>query len=69
MRPLQHDGEKAMMKLSDDLRRLVACYRGLAERSAHPRLREGFANLAARYDAIAARREAFELDPKAEGLQ
>ena len=49
-----------MMSLSDDLRRLAAYYKGLAEQSADPRFREGFANLAARYDAIAAWREVVE---------
>ena len=40
---------KAMVNLSEDFRGLAVCYQELAERSAHPRFREGFANLAARY--------------------
>jgi hypothetical protein len=49
-----------MIKLSEDIRALAACYQRLAERSINPRFREGFARLAARYEAIAARREAAE---------
>jgi hypothetical protein len=64
---------KAMVNLSEDFRGLAVCYQELAERSAHPRFREGFANLAARYDIIAAWREAFEqtahLPPELEGSQ
>jgi hypothetical protein len=60
-----------MMNLSEDIRSLVACYQRLAERSTHLHFREGFAKLAARYDAIAAWREAVErsaaFDPEAEG--
>jgi hypothetical protein len=51
-----------MTKLSKDIRNLAACYQRLAERSINPRFQEGFARLAVRYDAIAARREAAEHD-------
>jgi hypothetical protein len=51
-----------MIKLSEDIRILAACYQRLAERSINPWFREGFARLAARYDTIAARREAAERD-------
>jgi hypothetical protein len=49
-----------MRNLAEDIRRLGTCYRELAERSAHPHFREGFAKLAAYYDSIAAWREAIE---------
>jgi hypothetical protein len=63
----------AMISLSEDFRRLAACYRGLVERAAQPQFKERFAKLAALYDAIADWREAFErtaaFDPEASGSQ
>jgi hypothetical protein len=57
----------AMIRVSEDFRHLAALHQGLVERSAQPQFKERFAMLAARYEAIAAWREAVEraaaLDP------